>query len=699
MMKMNSYGGDISNINGLQHILSIGYEVECGILMKLTRSETGDSSEHSSKSLKSSKSSKGSKSLEHTNSLGQGNSLKDTGSWGLGKLFEGGNSSEIKSSPKSVDSLKSSKSEKLSKSSKSSKSEKSSHSSQLSKPDKIVLFNSDTFTQDIIEFKKFEENPEDIDENIIARLEEMVEDNIYDDNNQIDPNSSFYITNDIAMSPFMRELTAVCYYASKEDGDDYSEEKNNLYLFRDTEKNQDYEINFLFKNAATDCATHSNVEWVFTYYRPQQGDNIIINTFLNMIKNLLRHLSDLQPITGNFIMKYKDDQGKDSELIIAKPEQRVLYHKPNTNLYYLLTQFYDSPFTIDDACSVFQMTFSSKCEHIMEVMVALLTDTLKSIPTFSTYINSKLAILLDIKLTVDELVDNYNNSDSEYKIHAGVEIIKNYLCLILFKIRIYYEFKNAEKKPKYLKNILFFNCRHSNYVLYSALKNHIEQMFNVDSSVAIDVIKRIVFQPDILKQMNSPQIKIRKGALSISNTLEKSNKNYGDPMYSLISYFDFFEDPIDNDSNIDNDDEIINYDWLEYKKIDEYSAKMELKDDIVLVECRIFQKILSTYVYSIADEELREQMTNGACNILTNNFGPDVSSLSIANLKKIIELEGSSNLGLGLKTRKTRKRTMKVCPKNKMLNPKTNRCIRKCHEGETRNKRNRCVRKTRNLRS
>ena len=692
---MNRYGGDISNINGLQYILSIGYEVECGILMKLTRSETGDSSEHGSKSFKSSISSKhGSKSLEQGSiSLGQGNSIKSSESFHLGKLFEGGDSSEINSSPKSSESLKSSKSEKLSKSS------KSIHSSKSIKPNKIILFNSDTFTQDILEFKKFEENPEDIDENIIARLEEMVEDKIYDDNNQIDTNSTFYITNDIAMSPFMRELSAVCYYSSKENGDNHTDEKNNLYLFRDTEKNQDYEINFLFRNATTDCATHSNVEWVFTYYSPQQGDNIIINTFLNMIKNLLRHLSDLQPITGNFIMKYKDDEGKDSELIIAKPEQRVLYHKPDTNLYYLLTQFYDSPFTIDDACSVFQMTFSSKAEHIMEVMVALLTDTLKSIPTFSTYINSKLAILLDVKSTVDELVDNYNKGDSQHKIHEGVEIIKNYLCLILLKIRIYYEFKNAAKQPKYLKNILFFNCRHSNYVLYSALKNHIEKMFNVDSSVAIDIIKRIVFQPDILKQMNSPQIKIRKGALSISNTLDKSNKNYGDPLYSLVSYFDFFEDPIDDDRNIDDDDEILYYDWLEYKRFDDYSAKMELKDDIVLVECRIFQKILSSYVYSIADEELRQQMTNGACNILTNNFGPDVSSLSIANLKKILELQGSSNLGLGLKTRKIRKTTMKVCPKNKMLNQKTNRCIRKCREGESRNKRNRCVKKTRKLRS
>ena len=152
----SNIAGNITNINGLQHILSIGYEVECGILTKLTKTEMDGS-------------------------------------------------------------------------------------------DKLVLYNSDTARKDILEFKKFEENPEDIDENIIARLEEMVEDNIYDDNNQIDPNSSFYITNDIAMSPFMRELTAVCYYASKEDGDDYSEEKNNLYLFRDTKKNQDYEINFLFK--------------------------------------------------------------------------------------------------------------------------------------------------------------------------------------------------------------------------------------------------------------------------------------------------------------------------------------------------------------------------------------------------------------------------------------------------------------------
>jgi hypothetical protein len=368
-------------------------------------------------------------------------------------------------------------------------------------------------------------------------------------------------------------------------------------------------------------------------------------------------------------MKYKDNQGKDSELIVAKPDQRVLYHKPNTNLYYLLTQMIDRPFTIDDACSVFQMTFSSKCEHIMEVMTLLLTDTLKSIPVFASYIETKLDSLLSVKNCVDNLIDNYNKNASDYKLHANknVQIIKNYLSLILLKIKVYYEFKNAAKQPKYLKNLLFYNSRHSNYVLYNAMKNHIEQLFQVDTIYAIDIIKKMVFQPDILKQINSPNIKLRKGALSISNTLDKSNKNYGDPVYSLVSYFDFFEEPVDDESNIDDDSgEIIKYDWLEYKKYDDYSAKMELKDDIILVECRIFQKLLSTYVYSIADEELKEQMTSGSCNIVTNNFSPDVSSLSIANLKKIVELHGNNNLGFGLKTRrKTRKTHRKSHKKTK----------------------------------
>jgi len=61
---------------------------------------------------------------------------------------------------------------------------------------------------------------------------------------------------------------------------------------------------------------------------------------------------------------------------------------------------------------------------------------------------------------------------------------------------------------------------------------------------------------------------------------------------------------------------------------------MELKNNVVLVECRNFQKILALYVYNMADTTLRKQMTRGACNILTEHIGSDVSSMSIANFKK-----------------------------------------------------------------
>jgi hypothetical protein len=183
---------------------------------------------------------------------------------------------------------------------------------------------------------------------------------------------------------------------------------------------------------------------------------------------------------------------------------------------------------------------------------------------------------------------------------------------------------------------------------------------------------------------------LRRGVFSLSNTLDKSNKNYGDPIYSLVSYFDFFEEPVDNKSNRSvNSGKILYYDWLEYKSIDDYSAKMDLKNDIALVECRIFQKLLSSYVFSIADKELKEQMTNGSCNILTKHFSPDVSSLSISNLKKIVEIQDDVNT-----KKKEEKDLEKTCPNDKILNPKTNRCIRLCYVGETRNKKNRCVKKS-----
>lgn len=98
---------------------------------------------------------------------------------------------------------------------------------------------------------------------------------------------------------------------------------------------------------------------------------------------------------------------------------------------------------------------------------------------------------------------------------------------------------------------------------------------------------------------------MRKNAFNLKNRLEKNDiKNYGNPHYSLGSYFDFFEDPI-----YDKDSYEQTHDWFEYKKIDANSTKMKIKDNIILVEFRQFPRLLTNYVASVLDEKDRAEIT------------------------------------------------------------------------------------------
>jgi hypothetical protein len=557
---VKTYGGSISNTTGLRHILSVGYEVECGNLMKLTKLES----------------------------------------------------------------------------------------------DKLILFNSDRNLTNS-DFGNESTSDSNTNNNIIAGSQELIEMDVFGESDKVDENIEFSITNDIALYPLAKKLKKICYYPSEDtiksstkskgkSEKDHSAEKNELYLFRDTGSKKEYKIHFMFKTPR-ECHEHSNVEWIFTYFKPKRQNNVIVNTFLNMIKNLVKHTEDLVPIKGNLIMKYKDADNKQQEIIIDKPEEKTLYHKPGTNLYYLQTQVTDHPFTMDGTCAKIQMTFSTHIENLFTVLKTILTDKKKAIPSIAENLKIRLDKIELVKNCTDELIEKYNKSEAihklvlSYKKSPDLEIIKNYIFLILFKIESYYTFKKgSEKQTKYLKNLLFINSRHSNYDLYVELKKHIEKMLKVDGPTAVSIIKKIIFQPETLYKMISTNIKdkLRKGIFLESNVLEKTNSHYGDPIYSLVSYFDFFEQPIQAESNID--ESLIDYDWLDYTNVDKASAKMDLKDGIVLVELRNFQAIISSYVYSIADDELKEQMKNGACNILTKHYSEDVPSLSIGNFKKIIQI-------------------------------------------------------------
>jgi hypothetical protein len=546
-------GGNISNTSGLQHIVSIGYEMECNNFMKLTR----------------------------------------------------------------IDS------------------------------ETLVLFNSDMTLNN----PYFEED----DKEGIARSQEIIDMDVIDDNGTPDENASFSITNDIAMYPFSKKLMKSCYYPSQDiqssskrtSHKDHTKEKNELYIFRDTTTNQDYKIEFLFQSDR-ECYEHSNVEWIFTYYKPRRRINVVVNTFVNMIQNLIRHVKDLTPIKGNFIFKYKDADDKAQELIIDKPTERTLYHKPETNLYYLLNQAVDNQFTIDDVCIKIQMTFGAKPEHIFTILETLFNNKKASIPTLSEKLKNRLDNIRRIKKCVDTLFDEYNKI-SEHKLvesrrsDPSVDILKNLLFLILYKIDRYYYYKSSGKDGnKYFKDVLAVNCRHINALLYDELKTHIKQILSVDNTTAVSIIKAIILQPKPMNLMvGTMKEQLRKGVFLSSNTLDKKNNHYGDPMYSLCSYFDFFEDPINNTLASVSESSTVEpaiYDWLVYKNIDVFSSRQDIKDGVILIECRNFQEMISMYAYSIADNELKEQMKKGACNIITKKYSEDVPALTIANFKKIIEI-------------------------------------------------------------
>ena len=135
-------GGSIADTKGLRHILSIGYEVECGVLAKFTRTEIDV------------------------------------------------------------------------------------------EPGEMVLYNTDTARKDVDDFKRLEEDSDaDVDDSILERQEEMMEDVIFDRAGKPDKNAVFNITSDIAMTPFIKMVDKLCYYESDLDPEassaDKQEEKNN----------------------------------------------------------------------------------------------------------------------------------------------------------------------------------------------------------------------------------------------------------------------------------------------------------------------------------------------------------------------------------------------------------------------------------------------------------------------------------------
>jgi hypothetical protein len=172
-----------------------------------------------------------------------------------------------------------------------------------------------------------------------------------------------------------------------------------------------------------------------------------------------------------------------------------------------------------------------------------------------------------------------------------------------------------------------------------------------NNEIASIIQKLVIQQPVLEEYLINDSTNVRKNAFLITNKLDKSHKSYGNPYYSLVSYFDFFEDPIDDTTRRNDKNELFR-DWLQYDGIDIYSSTTDIKSNIVLTEIRSFGRMLGSYMYSIGDAEMKKNMTRGICNRLTKNYQPDASGISLLVLKQFVKLYEE-------KHRKTQKNTEK----------------------------------------
>lgn len=596
--------------------------------------------------------------------------------------------------------------------------------------EKTVLLNTDSARDDIDrlitgDFSNVREDQEESYDLRINEASSLVID-AYDDNGKIDKDVNFVAGNDISDTNFVKGNNAICRAllgksiekspsrsastsgskckSKSYTGDDI--EKDELYKFRtigpaastslsnplakssskagvlslkrqSSFGEKEYDIHFVFWDDKTECGVFSDMEWVATYYKPKQrNDNIILETFTNLARNLVRHLDGFVPIPGNVVLT-----DGHTDFVIKNPETRILFHKPGTNLNYLQTHvsrvLEKKSLTLNDVCITPQMTFATHISKVLPIAKALIKDTIRSIVSHTKTFDITLSILDKVETCVKKLIRSYNsNAPKPLRIVEGannrtiVKEIQNLLILILYKLYIYINIYDPNGEA-YFKDFLIVNVRHNNYILYEELKKTLTILFrqqlsgsqeSVDNAAIIEIVHNIIVQESILKEYMLKDNKfIRKNAFHPSNRMPKESPMYGNPTKSMVSYLDFFENPTEKD-NVEYDRQgnittkIFFHDWLEYKGNDKFSAKMPLNNGVILIEFRAFSSAIISYLYSIKDKWIQDNMTQGTCNILMGTNSPALKKVSIGVLRRFVELSDAKRLKRGSVSKKTVKK-------------------------------------------
>lgn len=417
----------------------------------------------------------------------------------------------------------------------------------------------------------------------------------------------FQVTNDLGETAFGSMLKSFC--------DGINKPKNDLYYFK-TNKGLLYDIKFSEEISKPDvCDTFSGVEYVITYYNPKRDNaNVIVDTFLDAISRIVDHLGNLKPTEGTLLI---DDGKEDLTTVGFLERNRILYNKPNTNLYYMQT--YDSFDTLNengdtkletllDVVFAPQMTFRCKASDALEIM----TEILRPSPEYTvgkSSISSQKSEFKNLelieKITVD-LFAKYNEvSENNINLSVGSgKILKTYVFLIIYKMFMFFEgHVKIMNTTDYLKDHLTFNSRHGNYDLYERVKEIFEEEYELEGMVEAQTLfeNTEVLAPFFLNELkdgaNDPKYKddyengiYKYGDDFFTKDLPESDENYGNPLYSVKSYFKYLET---------NEE-----DWLKDAGYDKFSTSFSLDKDEILIENRWFRYAISLYLRNNIDPNI-----------------------------------------------------------------------------------------------
>lgn len=383
-------------------------------------------------------------------------------------------------------------------------------------------------------------------------------------------------------------------------------------------------------------STLTDVEWIATYYKPTAGKNIIFDYFLKTMEILQDHLNKLVPLRGT-VLQYLD---KDNNYVDFKElnKTKLSYVLPETSLVYFCPEEKNRNYNVkNDLIITPQTTVVCEIQYVYRVMKKLASyDNISSpqnLSILSKYLNAgneefvKLyesisdknnTDIEDINIAQDivkKMFDLYNqnpkNSDFVFNNEiTEVQTLKSYFFLIIYKLYIYLNgyLYFLEKDPLTMFKYSFaFVIRHDNFVLYSKIKDLIKTIFASKfmnkNEKAIDKVVRLIIQK--LTQNTSTiyfteavQSKHEELVNLVKNNPELREQHYGDPLYSIPEYFEYFETKKDVEIP----------DWLVNNGIDEKSSKFELINNDIMMEFRGFYYHIYLYMFVTGNDEIRNQL-------------------------------------------------------------------------------------------